>query len=109
MPLKTGEPAPWFRGATPSNPEFTFDSVAGRYILLAFLPLEDAPRVTALRSLAAHQQMFDDARLSAFGVVRDAQTAADRGWTPLRTISSRSAGPGIRARGAPATTSSGSG
>src|ERR1700757_860233 len=76
MPLKTGEPAPWFRGATPSNPEFTFDSVAGRYILLAFLPLEDAPRVTALRSLAAHQQMFDDARLSAFGVVRDAQTAA---------------------------------
>ena len=76
MPLETGESAPWFRGATPSNPEFTFDSVAGRYILLAFLSRDDQPRVAALRALAAHQLMFDDARLAAFAVVRDPQTAA---------------------------------
>jgi predicted 2-oxoglutarate/Fe(II)-dependent dioxygenase YbiX len=76
MPLQTGEPAPWFRGATPSNPEFTFDSVAGRYILLAFLPLADAARVVALKALAAHQPLFDDAQLSTFAVVRDPQTAA---------------------------------
>lgn len=74
MPLKPGEPAPWFRGSTPSNPEFTFDSVAGRYILLAFLPRQDAPRHEALKALAAHRPMFDDARLSAFALVRDAQT-----------------------------------
>ena len=47
MPLKPGEPAPWFRGSTPSNPEFTFDSVAGRHIPLAFLPRDDGPRLKA--------------------------------------------------------------
>lgn len=76
MSLTPGEPAPWFRGRTPSIPEFTFDSVAGRYILLAFLPREDAARREALTALAAQRAMFDDARLSAFAVVRDAQTAA---------------------------------
>lgn len=87
MPLKPGEPAPWFRGATPSNPEFTFDSVAGRYILLAFLPREDAPRLAALRALAARRAMFDDARLSAFAVVRDPQTATGvQDMTGLRWV-----------------------
>lgn len=76
MSLKPGEPAPWFRGATPSNPEFTFDSVAGRYILLAFLPREDAARLAALKALAGRRALFDDARASAFAVVRDPQTAA---------------------------------
>jgi hypothetical protein len=75
MPLTPGEPAPWFRGATPSMPEFTFDAVAGRYILLAFLPTDDAARLVAVKALAAHRAMFDDARLSAFAVVRDPQTA----------------------------------
>lgn len=74
MPLSPGEPAPWFRGSTPSNPEFAFDSVAGRYVLLAFLPLEDAARLQALQALAAHRPMFDDARLSVFAIVRDQQT-----------------------------------
>lgn len=76
MPLDPGEPAPWFRGATPSIPEFTFESVAGRYILLAFLPLDAAARLQAMKALAAHRGLFDDARLSAFPVVRDPQTAA---------------------------------
>jgi len=76
MPLSPGEPAPWFRGSTLSNPEFTFDSVAGRYVLLAFLPSTDAQRLIALRALAANQAMFDDARISAFAVVGDEQTLA---------------------------------
>lgn len=87
MPLMPGEPAPWFRGATPSNPEFTFDSVAGRYILLAFLPQDDAARLEAIRAMAAHRPMFDDARLSAFAIVRDDQTAAGaRDMTGLRWV-----------------------
>ena len=86
MPLMPGEPAPWFRGATPSNPEFTFDSVAGRYILLAFLPLEDAGRLEALRTLAAHRAMFDDARLSAFAIVRDDRTTGLKDMTGLRWV-----------------------
>jgi peroxiredoxin len=88
MPLKPGEPAPWFRGSTPSNPEFTFDSVAGRYVLLAFLPRQDGPRHEALKALAAHRPMFDDARLSAFALVRDAQTQAGaQDMTGLRWVS----------------------
>lgn len=102
MPLTPGEPAPWFRGSTPSIPEFTFDSVAGRYILLAFLPRDDAPRLEALKALAEHRTMFDDARLSAFAVVRDPQTAAGaRDMTGLRwvidlegTVSDQFADPG---------------
>ncbi|MDB5450496.1 MAG: hypothetical protein JWQ52_1624 [Phenylobacterium sp.] len=75
MPLTPGEPAPWFHAATPSNPEFAFDAVAGRFILLAFLPRDVEGRTTALKALAAHQALFDDAKLAAFAVARDAQTA----------------------------------
>ena len=40
MPLYIGDPAPWFTAPTPSNPEFMFDTVAGRYVLLLFVPLQ---------------------------------------------------------------------
>jgi len=77
MLLQPGEPAPWFTAPTPSNPEFVFDTAAGRYVLLAFLSQADAAgNAAALRTLAAHQALFDDARLSAFVVVRDPETAA---------------------------------
>jgi predicted 2-oxoglutarate/Fe(II)-dependent dioxygenase YbiX len=69
MPLSPGQPAPWFTAPTPSNPEFVFDSAAGRYVLLLFLPTEPAERVKALRALAANQALFDDARAAAFVVV----------------------------------------
>ena len=76
MPLKLGEPAPWFTAPTPSNPEFVFDTAAGRYVLMAFLPKDDAEAAAeAIRALAAHRAMFDDDRLAAFVVVRDPATA----------------------------------
>jgi len=76
MPLKPGEAAPWFRAATPSNPEYHFDTVAGRYVLLLFLPREDGPRGAALKALAGHHGLFDDVKASAFVVARDPQTLA---------------------------------
>jgi hypothetical protein len=76
MRLTPGEAAPWFKAPTPSNPEFHFDTTAGRYVLLLFLPVETQARLAALKALAAHQGLFDDVRASAFVVVRDAQTAA---------------------------------
>lgn len=77
MPLTPGEPAPWFKARTPSNPEFSFDTVAGRFVLLLFLPADDpAASLAALRALAANQKLFDDQRISAFIVVRDPTTAA---------------------------------
>lgn len=75
MPLTPGEPAPWFRAATPSHPEFTFESVAGRFILLAFLPSEAEPRAAALTALSKNRRLLTDRRLSAFAVVRDEETA----------------------------------
>ncbi len=87
MLLSVGEPAPWFRAATASEPEFAFDRAAGRYVLLAFLPLDDAGRGAALQALAANQGMFDAGRLAVFVVVRDPETAASvRDISALRWI-----------------------
>src|SRR3569832_351523 len=77
MPLQPGDSAPWFTAPTPSNPEFVFDTAAGRYVLLVFLSRDDAPaNAQALRALAARLAMFDDEKLTAFVVVRDPTTAA---------------------------------
>ena len=77
MPLTPGEPAPWFTAPTPSNPEFVFDTVAGRFILLAFLPAADGVASgAALKLLSANQGLFDDRKLSAFVVLRDPTMAA---------------------------------
>ncbi|HEV7386922.1 MAG TPA: 2OG-Fe(II) oxygenase [Phenylobacterium sp.] len=80
MPLMPGDPAPWFKAPTPSNPEFVFDTAAGRYVLMAFLPKDDeVAAAEALRALSANQARFDDQKLSAFVVTRDPTTAATAG------------------------------
>ncbi|MGZ6014971.1 MAG: 2OG-Fe(II) oxygenase [Phenylobacterium sp.] len=77
MPLALGEPAPWFTAPTPSNPAFVFDTAAGRYVLLVFLPRDDvAAAADALRVIAQQRAQFDDERASAFVVVRDPSTIA---------------------------------
>jgi peroxiredoxin len=76
MPFSPGEAAPWFRAPTPSNPDYHFDTAAGRYVLLVFLPLEPAARLAALKALQAHRKRLDDARLAAFVVARDPETIA---------------------------------
>jgi peroxiredoxin/predicted 2-oxoglutarate/Fe(II)-dependent dioxygenase YbiX len=75
--LNLGEAAPWFTAPTPSNPQFVFDTAAGRYVLMVFLPKGDAPAAAqALQRLAMHRARFDDQALSAFIVTRDPETAA---------------------------------
>src|SRR4051812_40341594 len=87
MPLNLGEAAPRVTVRTASSPEFVFDSAAGRYVLMLFLPLEAESRGTALKLLAEHQRLFDDAKACCFAVVRDAETAANlRDLTGLRWI-----------------------
>lgn len=71
MPLLPGQAAPWFTAWTPSNPEFAFDTTAGRYVLLMFLPLEPEPRIAAVRALATHQHLFDEVKACALVVFRD--------------------------------------
>lgn len=76
MPFAPGEVAPWFKAPTTSNPEYHFDTAAGRYLVLLFLPIEVGARAAALKQLMVNQALFDDLRASAFVVVRDPQTLA---------------------------------
>jgi predicted 2-oxoglutarate/Fe(II)-dependent dioxygenase YbiX/peroxiredoxin len=71
MALQLGEPVPWFTLPTLGSPEFALDTAAGRFLLLVFLPSDEAGRGAALKALAANQRLFDDVRLSAFVVARD--------------------------------------
>jgi predicted 2-oxoglutarate/Fe(II)-dependent dioxygenase YbiX len=75
MPLLPGQLAPWFTAPTPSNPEFAFDTAAGRYVLLLFLPMDPAPRLAAIKALAANQGLFDEVKACTFVVYRDAAIA----------------------------------
>lgn len=76
MRLAFGSPVPWFKAATPSRPDYAFSSVAGRYVLLIFLPSDRAAQATAMSYVKAHRALFDDIRLVAFGVLRDAVSIA---------------------------------
>ncbi|MCF4164737.1 2OG-Fe(II) oxygenase [Zavarzinia compransoris] len=70
--LLPGDPAPWFRQATAANPRFSFDTVAGRYIVLLFhLSAGDGLSRAALDAVAANRHLFDDAKVSFFGVTLD--------------------------------------
>jgi predicted 2-oxoglutarate/Fe(II)-dependent dioxygenase YbiX len=76
MPLLPGQNAPWFIARSPSNPEFAFETTAGRYVLMLFLPDEQAQRVMAIQALAANQRLFDEAKACALVVYRDASMEA---------------------------------
>jgi len=73
MAYLSGQPVAWFIAPSASSPEFAFDSAAGRYVLLLFAPEDPQARAEAIRTLAAHQRLFDDARLTAIVVLRDRQ------------------------------------
>ena len=70
--LMRGDPAPRFRAATESNPQYIFDTVAGRYVVLCFFVSGGTPgAAAALQAVAANRHRFDDERLCFFGVTVD--------------------------------------
>ena len=70
--LDPGDPAPWFTQRSGTNNAYAFDTAAGRYIVLCFLgSAGDAAGRAALEAVAAHRGLFDDARISFFGVSND--------------------------------------
>lgn len=71
-----GEPAPPFTAPTPSNPKFHFSSVAGRYVVLGFLPADAGARGEALAALKAYRACLDDAHASCFLIARDPDSIA---------------------------------
>ncbi len=75
--LMVGDPAPWFRQASLSNPSYAFDAVAGRFVVLAFFgSANSAPGTHARAFVQANRAMFDDSRLAFFGVSSDPEDAA---------------------------------
>lgn len=70
--LLAGDPAPWFHQRTAGNPRYAFDTAAGRYILLCFYGTAgDRRGQEALRAVATKRALFDDLKISFFGVSLD--------------------------------------
>ena len=67
--LTVGDPAPWFEQATSGHPRFRLDLAAGRYLVLCFFMGTDDPSGRrALELVAQNRDLFDDQRISFFGV-----------------------------------------
>ncbi len=71
--LDPGVPAPWFQQRTEVNPRYRLDSVAGRYVVLAFVgTARDEGAQRMLRFVHERQpHPFDDERAMAFAVSAD--------------------------------------
>lgn len=68
-----GDPVPWFTCRSAANPQFHFDTVAGRYIVLTFFGSAQHPAsAEALKHITTGlRDHFDDDRLVFFGVSID--------------------------------------
>lgn len=67
-----GENAPWFHLPTGKKPRYSFDAAAGRYVLLVFFGSSTEPQAReVLQRLARLRGVFDDERVSFFGVTTD--------------------------------------
>ena len=67
-----GDPAPWFHQRSFANPNFAFDTVAGRYLVLClFGSASNELAKAALAAAKARADFFDDAPASFFGVSAD--------------------------------------
>jgi predicted 2-oxoglutarate/Fe(II)-dependent dioxygenase YbiX/peroxiredoxin len=71
--LTVGDPAPWFSQSCTSNPNFVFDTVAGRYVVLCFYGTASDPiGQEALSTIAGEAREFlDDDKIALFGVSFD--------------------------------------
>jgi peroxiredoxin len=81
--LAPGEPAPWIHQRSTSSPNYAFDTVGGRYVVLCFfMSAGDAAGQSALRAVEAHRDRFDDERACFFGVSVDPEDEAQARVTP---------------------------
>lgn len=70
--LTAGEPAPWFTAPCTSNPQFHFDTIAGRYVVLCFFQSAALPASQQILADALHyRNRFDDTNACFFGVSTD--------------------------------------
>jgi predicted 2-oxoglutarate/Fe(II)-dependent dioxygenase YbiX/peroxiredoxin len=72
MVMQPGDPAPWFRQRATSHPRYSFDTVAGRYVVMLFIgSAEDAAGRSAIDAVLANGDLFDDDNVCFFGVTLD--------------------------------------
>lgn len=77
--LRPGDPAPWFTLPSTDNPAYAFHSVAGRYVLMAFLGSATRPgTAAALRAVGSRRGLFDDEAACFFGLSADPADLAER-------------------------------
>jgi len=71
--LQVGDPALWFRQASTTNPQFEFDTVAGRYVVLCFYGTgsDEIGRAALAAFQEQHRALFDDDKVALFGVSMD--------------------------------------
>lgn len=69
--LSVGDPAPWFRQRTTAQPTYSFDTVAGRYIVLCFFATANEERTQAALQAVQQTRHFNDVRACFFGVSND--------------------------------------
>lgn len=84
VPLIAGEPAPSFRApALQGNPNYVFNTSAGRPILMLFFGSAGNPVCRAALDLAiAHRALFDDVGACFFGITIDPADAAQARIAP---------------------------
>lgn len=77
--LLVGDHAPWFRQRCTSNPNYAFDTAAGRYIVLCFFgTASDEAGRSALQAVQEqHRALFDDEKIAFFGVSLDPTDASE--------------------------------
>jgi predicted 2-oxoglutarate/Fe(II)-dependent dioxygenase YbiX/peroxiredoxin len=77
--LSRGQPAPWFRAQALSGSDtYTFDTAAGRPILMLFFGTARHPQATAAIGLvAARRSLFDDENACFYGVTVDPSDEAE--------------------------------
>lgn len=75
--LEAGEPAPWFTQEATSNPQFSFSTAGGRYIVLGFVGTASDERGRQMVAFVEGQRaLFDDDKITFFGVSADPQDRA---------------------------------
>jgi len=66
---RPGDPVPWFHAATAENPNFSFDTVAGRRAVLCFFgAMQAAPLQSLLSGMQAVLAQVDRSQCAFFGV-----------------------------------------
>lgn len=71
MPLLIGVAPESFVAPTHARPDFSFQSLGGRYVMMAFLPDAGPARERAMAAMSVNRALFDDDTWCFFGVVRD--------------------------------------